>query len=401
MSGSTNDITLSRTAVLPDEVRLERALRAPDLGPRILFFSGGTALRRLSRELVRYTHNSIHIITPFDSGGSSAVIRKAFKMPAVGDIRNRLMALADRTVKGNPEIFRLSNYRFDREASLQVLRQKLDDMCSGSDPLVTRVPQPVREIACRYLGFFRDQMPDDFDLRGASVGNLILTGGYFNHDRHIDPALYLFSRLIEARGTVRPVLNDDLHLVAELEDGTILRGQHMITGKEVHAIRSPVRSVWLAADLDTLAPVEAPISDKMKQLIASADLICYPMGSYYTSVMANLLPMGVGRAVADTRCPKIYVPSLGNDPETLGLGLFESTRRLVQALETSAGQSTPPSHLLNFVLLDTANGAYPEPMELEKFNSLGIQVINTRLVSKKSAPLLDESLLIRHLLSLV
>jgi CofD-related protein of GAK system len=189
--------------------------------------------------------------------------------------------------------------------------------------------------------------------------------------------------------------------VAELEDGTILRGQHMITGKEVHAIHSPVRSVWLTADLDTLLPVEAPISDKTKQLIASADLICYPMGSFYTSVMANLLPTGVGGAVAENRCPKIYIPSLGNDPETLGLGLFESTRRLLQALETSAGQSMPPSHLLNFVLLDTANGAYPEPMELEKFSSLGIQVIDARLVSKKSAPLLDESLLIRHLLSLV
>jgi hypothetical protein len=37
--------------------------QVPDLGPRILFFSGGSALRRLSEKLVDYTHNSIHLIT--------------------------------------------------------------------------------------------------------------------------------------------------------------------------------------------------------------------------------------------------------------------------------------------------------------------------------------------------
>jgi 2-phospho-L-lactate transferase/gluconeogenesis factor (CofD/UPF0052 family) len=57
------------------------------------------------------------MITPFDSGGSSAEIRKAFKMLAVGDLRNRLMALADQSVKGNPEIFLLFSYRFDANAT--------------------------------------------------------------------------------------------------------------------------------------------------------------------------------------------------------------------------------------------------------------------------------------------
>jgi len=397
----TPSIRITRTANLPDEIRVERALRAPDLGPRILFFSGGSALRRLSRELVHYTHNSIHIITPFDSGGSSAVLRRAFGMPAVGDIRNRLMALADRTVTGNPEIFRLSAYRFDHSATQEELRQKLDALCDGSDPLVARVPHPVREIACRYLGFFRDHMPGDFDLRGASVGNLMLTGGYFNHDRHLDPVLYLFSKLIEARGTVRPVMNGDLHLAAELEDGTVLRGQHTITGKEVGEIESPIRKLWLTEDLDDPAPAKPRISRKMEELIESADLICFPMGSFHTSVVANLLPLGVGRAVARADCLKVQIPSLGHDPETIGLGVFQSSRRLLQTLETSAGESVHPSRLLNFVLLDTENGDYKQPLELDKYPRLGIQVIDSKLVSKKSAPLLDATLLIRHLVSLV
>ena len=70
----------------------------PPLGPRLVFFTGGTALRDLSRELIHYTHNSVHLVTPFDSGGSSAALRRSFAMPAVGDIRNRLLALADSAV---------------------------------------------------------------------------------------------------------------------------------------------------------------------------------------------------------------------------------------------------------------------------------------------------------------
>ena len=68
----------------------------PDGGSRILFFSGGTALAPVAAELSRHTRNAVHVITTFDSGGSSAELRRAFDMPAVGDIRARIMALADR-----------------------------------------------------------------------------------------------------------------------------------------------------------------------------------------------------------------------------------------------------------------------------------------------------------------
>ena len=97
-------VRVARAVTIPDPVRLERFRHAPELGARLLFFTGGTGLRGLSRKLVEYTHHSTHIITPFDSGGSSAKLRKAFRMPAVGDMRNRLMALADQSVLGNPEI---------------------------------------------------------------------------------------------------------------------------------------------------------------------------------------------------------------------------------------------------------------------------------------------------------
>src|SRR5690606_4221563 len=71
-------ISLTQTREVPDPVRLARYARAPEIGPTVLFFSGGTALRKTSRVLTEFTHNSVHLITPFDSGGSSAKLRDAF-----------------------------------------------------------------------------------------------------------------------------------------------------------------------------------------------------------------------------------------------------------------------------------------------------------------------------------
>ena len=131
-------VTITRTIEIPDVVKLERYRRLPELGPKILFFSGGSALKKLSQHLIHYTHNSIHLITPFDSGGSSAVLRKAFAMIAVGDLRNRLMALADQSVRGAPDIYELFAMRFAQHSN-EVLKLELDDLVRGRHPLIQKV----------------------------------------------------------------------------------------------------------------------------------------------------------------------------------------------------------------------------------------------------------------------
>ena len=124
-------IQISRTPSFPDELRVSRSLRAPELGPRILFLSGGTALRQLCRVLKQYTHNSEHLITAFDSGGSSAQLRRAFAMPAIGDLRNRIVALADESVRGNPQIYRLFTHRLAHDAPAAELARELESLVSG------------------------------------------------------------------------------------------------------------------------------------------------------------------------------------------------------------------------------------------------------------------------------
>ena len=393
-------IHFSRTLALPDELRVTRSRRAPELGPRVLFLSGGTALRQLSQALKRYTHNSIHLVTPFDSGGSSAELRSAFGMLSVGDLRNRLMALADETVRGNPEIYRLFAHRLSKNESPDTLRRHLGALADGSDPRVSSVPEPLRQLVRTQLRFFCEAMPSDFDLRGASIGNLILAGGYLSNERRIDSVLFLFSRLVEVRGRVLPSAEADLHLAARLEDGTEIVGQHRLTGKEEAPIASKVGDFYLVDSLDSPKRAEVRATDRALRRIQEADVICYPMGSFYTSLLANLLPIGMGAGIASAHCPKVYIPNMGHDPEQLGMSLGESVERIVTLVRRDAGPDVPVSQIVSCVLVDTRRGVYPRSIDSVKLKELGVQVVDLDLVSDESEPWIDSDRLSQVLVSL-
>jgi CofD-related protein of GAK system len=393
-------VRITRTVQIPDQVKLSRYLKAPELGPRILFFSGGTALTSSSRVMKRYTHNSIHLVTPFDSGGSSAKLRKAFAMPSIGDLRSRLIALADENITGHPEVYELFTYRFPADQAANLLLEKLELMIRGKDPLVAAISNPMRRLIRNQLGYFRNTMPDDFDLRGASTGNLILAGGYLNNHKHLDPIIFLFSKLVNVLGTVLAVVNDDLHLAADLEDGSCVAGQHRLTGKEVAPLASPVKHLFLSSDPDKPVAAKAEMRKKYVKLVQQAELICYPPGSFYTSLVASLLPAGVGSAIAATDCPKVYVPNLGQDPEQIGMTLDQSVLTLLDYLRADNPAETPNGKLLNFVLIDSKRGNYLSSLSASVMQELGIGIIDTRLISRHSAPYYDAELLVATLLSL-
>lgn len=392
-------IELTRAIELPDPVRLELYRRSPDLGPRVLFFSGGSALRKACYELIRYSHNSIHLITPFDSGGSSAVLRDAFRMPAIGDLRNRLLALADRSLHGNPAVFRLFAHRFPKEADPEVLADELEDMIQGRHPLVADIPNPMRQIIRRHIQLFRRYMPKDFDLRKASIGNLILTAGYLDTENHLDPVIFIFSKLVQVRGTVRPVISGDLHLVAETEDGRTIVGQHRITGKEVSPLTSPIQKLYISAHRQDPRPIRIPIPNKIRKLISQADLICYPIGSFYSSVVANLLPQGVSSSIRNNPCPKVFVPNTVPDPECYGMSLQDQVETLLRYLKAD-DPAMATEKVLNFVLLNDDPSVYPGELEAQRLERMGIRLLRCPLTRYEGAPYIDEKQMIPMLLSL-
>jgi CofD-related protein of GAK system len=393
-------LQINKEVTIPDPIKLARYKKSPELGPKILFFSGGTALRALSQELIQYTHNSIHIITPFDSGGSSAELRKAFSMPAVGDIRNRLMALSDQSIKGNPEIVRLFLHRFPKQGDLKTIVQEFDKMVGGSHELIRNIPAPMDTIIGHHLSVFQKTMPSWFDLRGANIGNLVLTAGYLENDRQMDPIIYIYSKLAEIRGTVRPVINMDLHLVTELEDGTVLPGQHLLTGKEVAPIRSRVKKVFLSDDLKSCAPVSIFLQQDIIRLIQEADCICFPMGSFFSSIVAHLLLEGIGQAVSQTRCPKIFVPNTYPDPELFDMSLEDQVEKLVHLLSADLSGVSKQNEVLNYIFLDKDISRYYGEVSRSFFQDLGLQPLCMELVTHKTSPKIDPVRLTRVLLSL-
>jgi len=391
-------IRITRKVNIPDPIKLERYRRAPELGPRVLFFSGGTALRETSKVLIRYTHNSIHTMTPFDSGGSSAELRKHFHMPAVGDIRCRLMALADQTIKGNPEIYALFAYRLSKETTQDKLLSELQGMADGFHPLVRTIPDPMRRIIRNDLHRFIKAMPRGFNLKGASIGNLILTAGFLASHRQMEPVLYHFSKLVQVCGTVHLVVNTDMHMAAELADGTVVVGQHLLTGKESLPIQSKIKRVWLTRSVDDSTPAGVSIGRKTTECIGDAELICFPIGSFYTSVVANILPDGVGKAVAANPCPKVFVPNPFYDPELIE----HSVEDQVATLQRHLVQSGAPHKkgALHFVLVDTQRGAYPGGIDTRAIRNLGVEIIDVQLIADQTSADIDKDKLTGALLSL-
>lgn len=363
-----------------------------------MLFGGGSATRQLSRALAQYTHNSIHLITPFDSGGSSAKLREEFRMIAVGDLRNRLMALSDESADGHERVAALFSHRLPKDVAPDELFQRLDLMIEGGDVLVSSVPSQVREVVVGHLEVFRREVSNGFDLTGASLGNLVLTGGYLKHGRKIEPVLSELSELLDARGIIRPTTCEDLHLVTALKNGRLLVGQHLLTGKEVPTIESPVERVFVTGDRNNPKPKQLGLSAPLAELIAGAEVICYPMGSFYSSLIASILPRGVGRAVASADATKVYVPNTGDDPEQLGMGLADAVERLTAYL--MVGLETEVRSVLRYVLLDSAVFRTLGVKDLRRIEALGVEIVCAQLTTKSSRPLLDGVRLVEAILSL-
>lgn len=394
-------IKLKKTVKLPCSILLERLKKAPDLGPRVLFFSGGTALKQPCHEIVKYTHNSIHIITPFDSGGSSAILRKAFNVPAIGDIRNRLLTLADRSYHGNPAVYDLFAYRFPEDADPKDLHRELNLMVDGEHSLILPIPNPMQKIIQAHIESFKNFMPKDFDLRKASIGNLILTSGYIDTQNSFDIILFTFSKLVRVLGIVKPIVNEDLHLVTLLEDETLVIGQHRLTGKENNPISSKVTGIWLSKTIDTANKASVRIEAKMEHQLMDAELICYPMGSFYSSLIANILPEGVGSSIKKNYCSKIYIPNTGTlDPEEYGMTINDKVMTLISYLTKDDPENIQPRDVLNFVLIDSKRGDYPGELNMKELTKMGVNIIDTELISDRSYPLIDEKLLIPVIMSL-
>ncbi len=359
--------------------------------PAVVVFGGGSAPGPLVRALARHTRRGLHLVTPFDSGGSSGELRRVFGGPAVGDLRARLLALADPNLPRLGELSALLEYRLPC-GSLSVARTELEHLLDGSHPLMRELASYQRRAVCAGLHAFAALAEDvaardpnrRMDLRGACIGNLTLFGwGAGRSER----AAGVLGRLLRTRGTALLLADTDAHLCARLADGREVAGQHRFTGKYGPPPDVPVRELRLCIGPDDPSPARVAIAERLRRRITAADLICFPPGSFHSSVLACLLPEGVGRAVASATCAKVFIPNPTSDPELLGYTVEQQVERLQQAAARDAGPGKPgfPSH----VLADSRESRYPGGLPEARLAERGVRLVREPLITPESEPFLD------------
>lgn len=234
-------------------------------GPSVVALGGGYGLSASLRAARRYAGEVTGIVSVADDGGSSGRLRRAFGIPAPGDLRRCLVAVA---AEGNvwAEAF---EHRFD-----------------GSD------------------------------LDGHPVGNIILAGltdtlGSFG--AAIDECL----RLLGSVGRVVPATVEPVTLKALFRDPLSPGGHNVVEGEVEVGKTLNLMSIAVVPP-DPTCPAEAVSA------IGRADQLILGPGSLFTSVLAVLAVPSINAAVAAARGRKVYVANLGEQhPETTGFNVAD------------------------------------------------------------------------------
>lgn len=244
----------------------------PKIGPKIVAIGGGTGLARLLEGLKNHTYNLSAIVTVYDSGGSTGRLRKEFNVPALGDIRNCLVALAEKE-EAMRHIF---DYRFGKGKG----------------------------------------------LIGHSLGNLLLTA-IFKMSRNLQEATEAASSILKIKGKVIPASLGNAHLWAELENNKKIEGEANIPEKVVK-LRSNINKIWLE-------PKQSASPLALRQ-IKKADLILIGPGSLFTSVLPNFLVSGIKEAVNITQAKVIYIANISQERgETMDFSIEDHIDKLLDS----------------------------------------------------------------------
>jgi uncharacterized cofD-like protein len=299
----------------------EQLSNSPD-GPHIVILAGGTASRNLTITLIRQGVRVTRLVPAWDSGGSSMLIRETLHILPVGDIRQALMTMA--YAEGHAgEVVRIFNARLSETGSQRELKRELAFYSEGAHPALQAMPRDLAEAILRYLRIFIAASGEDFDWRRGSIGNFILAGALLAEDGDINAAILAFKLLCGIGGNVWPASKDhDLTLVAELNDGRSVRGQHEITSLPEEAARVGIKRVILGS---------TAANPRAREAIAAADAVIFGPGSFYTSVLPHLLVTGIVEALVRSKAPKILIGNMLEDHETRGLSVDEMARRIVDA----------------------------------------------------------------------
>lgn len=306
-------------------------------GPKIVVIGGGTGLSALLRGLKAYTCNLTAIVTVADDGGSSGKLRHEMGILPPGDIRNCLVALAD-TENIMDTLF---SYRFD----------------TGT-------------------------------LKGHSLGNLLLAGmadTFGDFQKGVEHV----SKVFALRGNVYPSTLEQVVLVADLADGTTVKGETV-----VRDTKGRIKRVYLE-------PEDCPPMPEALRALEEADLIVLGPGSLYTSVLPNLLVEGLREKIREVEAPCVYVCNIMTEPgETDDYHVSDHLQAIMDHCGSDfvdvvlANNQEIPDHLLERY---AEEGSYPVPGEADTVEWLGSKYVEANLLQSGETIRHDSERLAREL----
>lgn len=310
----------NRHAVLEDLYRRRKLNR----GPKIVAIGGGTGLSTMLKGIKKITNNITAVVTVGDDGGSSGKLREELGVLPPGDIRSCIAALAD-----------------DEDLVAKLFQFRFKD-CAG--------------------------------LSGHSFGNLFLTA-MCSITGNMVKAVQESSKVLSIRGRVLPSTLDDMRLVAEMEDGSVIKGESNIpeSGKKIKR---------LYCEPDNCKALEEAL-----YAIHDADLIILGPGSLYTSVVPNLLIKDIAKAVSNAKAKKIYVCNIMTQPgETDGFSVSDHVKTL---FEHAKSDKITDAVLVNTDLPENLIAPYkdagsePVFVDVDELNKMGIEVVQKNLIEDK------------------
>ena len=217
---------------------------------KVVVLGGGTGSSTLLRGLKLFPLDITAVISVADDGRSTGKLRKEFNTVAVGDIRQVITALSDT----EPLIEKLMNYRFKTTSSLD----------------------------------------------GHPVGNLILTA-LSNISGNISTGIESLSKVFNLKGRVLPLTEDRVTLKAKMKDNSIIEGEHNITESN-----KGIKKVYYKEKVST----NPLVLDAIKE----SDLIILSMGSLYTSLIPNLIPNDIKKALKESSSKIMYICNMMTQP---------------------------------------------------------------------------------------
>lgn len=227
----------------------------------IVVIGGGTGTHPILRGLKKYadTIDITAVITMADSGGSTGRLRDEFGQLPVGDVRMALTALASEVNEDDQLLRELFLHRFDKGEG----------------------------------------------LNGHNFGNLLmvaLTQILGSEAQAVKAA----GRILRVKGTVLPVTEDDIHIVATYDDGVVAEGEH--------AIDEPPEERYEHHIVTLSSHPKGHITEEVKYALANADLILLGPGDLYSSLLANCVVEGVPEAIQASKATFVFASNLMTRP---------------------------------------------------------------------------------------